>query len=187
MELTTIVLSMLLSLRPAYIDQNEVDRSARMAVLAYAIADVCYQATCKAPYVAQCDPIWTGTDRELAAMLVTKGWWESRFASNVHAGKCKPDECDPKMYRGVLIHTARSPWQLQRTSYAEALWDQLEGDSLEKTRNASWVAATILSEGRRRCRSDFGTLSWYGIQRCSWHPAKRRYSTYLRLMKSGRR
>jgi len=154
-----------------------------MRTIATAVAHASHRATCTDAYDdPRCEPIWHGSSRKLAAMLVTKGWWESRFVSNVHAGQCKDYECDATKTRWGIVHRARSPWQIQRTSYSEALWDDMLGDDLEPTRNAAWVAAKILSTGRNKCRSDYGTLSWYGVQRCEWSGAKNRYLTFTKLV-----
>jgi len=186
MKITSgIILSMLLSLPPAYVDRDETDRGERMQTIAEAIAHVSDRATCTDPYDdPRCQPIWNGSELDLAALLVTKGWWESRFAKNVHEGKCGPEECDATRLRnGAIVHRARSPWQIQRTSYSEALWDDMQGSGFEQTRNAAWVAARILSDGKHKCRSNFGALSWYAVQKCSSQMAKNRLFTFEKLTK----
>ena len=183
MDLAQWVLMVLLALPAAYVDRDEVDRAQRMEVIADAVSEVCDRATCENAYADdQCRPIWHRSKRELAALLVTKGWWESRFALNVHAGKCKPYECDAIKYKGTIIHRARSPWQLQRTAFSEHEWDHMTGTGLKPTRNAAWAAAKVLSRGSSRCKTPFGTLSWYGRQRCDWRGARPRYRTYTRIM-----
>lgn len=183
MKITGIILSMLLSLPPAYVDRDEPDHDTRMQTIAEAIAHASDRATCSHAYDdSRCQPIWTGDETELAALLVTKGWWESRFAKNVHEGRCGPQECDATRLRnGTIVHRARSPWQVQRTSYSESLWDDIEGSDFESTRNAAWVATKILSDGKQRCRSNFGALSWYAVQKCSSRMAKNRFFTFEKL------
>lgn len=181
---TELVLAMLLMLPPAYVDRDEEGRQERMGVIADAVSQATERASCSGEYASEkkCVAIWHGEPKQLAALLVTKGWHESRFAKNVHEGRCKKDECDPKMWRGVLVHAARSPWQFQRTSYASDLWKHTKGAGLGATRNAAFVAARILSEGKKRCRSNYGALAFYGIQQCQWKGARRRYSTFVKLM-----
>lgn len=182
MKITGIILAMLLSLPPAYVDQDEVNREERMQVIAEAIAHASSRATCSDIYAEPgCSRIWNGDSEDLAAMLVTKGWWESRFVSNVHAGKCKDYECDAVKTKHGIIHRARSPWQIQRTAYSESLWTEMVGDDFESTRNAAWVAAKILSEGKRRCKSNFGAISWYANGRCNWSKTQNRFLTFEKL------
>jgi hypothetical protein len=183
MGLAQWVLMILLALPAAYTDRNEENRHERMAVIADAITEVCVRATCEGAYEGpSCEPIWHRSHRELAALLVTKGWWESRFASHVHAGKCKKDECDAVKTQYGVIHLARSPWQLQRTSFSEDVWDHMLGDDLSSTRNAAWAAARVLAYGMDQCHTPRGALSWYGAQTCQWQGAGNRYRTYERLM-----
>lgn len=156
-----------------------------MNIIARAVSQAASRASCTGIYSeAKCEPVWLGSETKLAALIVTKGWWESRFASNVHRGKCRPDQCDPMRVGKVIIHKARSPWQLQRTGYSESMWANLVGAELKPTRNAAWVAAKILSEGKRRCRSYYGALAWYGVQRCDWSGASGRYTTYKKLVEA---
>lgn len=183
MELTSITLAMLLSLPPAYVDREEVGRETRMQVIADAVAQTTERASCTGAYEEpSCTAIWKDEPRQLAALLITKGWWESRFVKNVHEGRCKKDECDATEWNGVLIHRARSPWQFQKTSYAADLWAHSKGADLNSTRNAAFVAARILSDGKKRCRSNYGALAYYGLQRCQWKGARRRYLTFTKLM-----
>jgi hypothetical protein len=184
MKLSAVILGMLLSLPPAYTDQNEVDRDERMETIADAVAHAVARATCTELYEdSRCDPIYEGQPKRLAALVVTKGWWESRFAKNVHAGDCRDYECDPvELANGTIRHMARSPWQIQRTSWSSDLWDDLEGLGFEQTRNAAWVATKIMSRGVSQCHTAYGALSWYGVQRCQWSGAKNRYATYKKLM-----
>jgi len=174
---------MLLSLPPAYVDRDEPGRDQRMQTIADAVAHATARASCTGPYdEAGCEPIWQDSPTNLAALVVTKGWWESRFVRNVHEGKCRPDECDPIRTPQGIVHRARSPWQIQRTAYSERFWTSMVGTGFKPTRNAAWVAATILAEGKRRCRSYYGALAWYGVQRCDWSGAKRRFFTYTKLV-----
>lgn len=183
MKLTATILSMLLSLPPAYTDVEEEGREQRMQVVAAAIAHASTRAACVEPYDdPRCKPIWHRSEVELGALLVTKGWWESRFALNVHEGKCKPYECDAHEWRGTIVHRARSPWQFQRTSYSEDLWDVSVGTDFESTRNAAWVATRVLATGMDHCKNAYGALSWYAVHRCDWSKTTNRFGTYTKLM-----
>lgn len=174
---------MLMSLPPAYADRQEPDREQRMEIIAEAISHATARASCSETYaLPECKPIWSKSPYRLGALLVTKGWWESRFAKNVHEGKCLPYECDAKKIGKLVIHMARSPWQLQRTSYTKGLWHQLEGEDFESTRNAAWVAAKILAKGMDRCHTERGALSWYAVNRCDWSKAGNRFLTYKKII-----
>jgi hypothetical protein len=184
MSLSAWVLAAVLSLPPAYADREETGRAERMTTVANAVVEVTARATCADSYaVPRCSPIWSGDRRSLAALLIAKGWWESRFARNVHEGQCRPDECDAVKWRGQIVHRARSPWQLQRTAYSSPEWDEMVGTSYPATRAAAWAAAKVLSEGSRRCQSPRGALAWYAAGRCTWSGAGSRAATYERLMR----
>lgn len=177
-----IVLAMLLSLPPAYEDREEANRVWRLSVIADAVAQSVDRATCDG--YEDCTPIWSGSDRELAALVVAVGWSESRFARNVHRGECRPDQCDPvRLAGGHVAHRARSLWQLQRTRWAAPVWTKLEGTGLAETRNAAWTATRILAEGWRRCRSNAGAAGWYACGRCSWSGGARRAATARKLVR----
>lgn len=175
-----LILTMLLALPPAYEDRVEPDRIERLTVIADAVSQSVVRATCDG--YDDCIAVWPGAPRELAALVVAVGWWESRYAANVHAGKCRADQCDAvKMPGGYVVHRARSPWQLQRTSWAEPVWTKLEGTGLVETRNAAWVATAILAEGHRRCKTDVGAVAWYATGRCLWSGAAKRAATARKL------
>ena len=107
-----------------------------------------------------------GAPGDLAALVVTKGWWESRYARNVHEGKCAAWECDAVKRGGVVVHLARTPWQFQKTAAAAPLWNVMVGTGFEETRNAAWLASVLLSRGYTACGSFRGALVWYARGRC---------------------
>lgn len=185
MNLSAYVLAALLYLPPAHADEAEVGRQARMETIADAVRQATQRATCMGVYSKEgCEPLWPKQEapEDLAALIITKGWWESRFAKNVHEGRCRSYECDAvKLASGVVIHRARTPWQFQRTSYSAPFWESMVGVELEPTRNAAWVAAQILSAGYRACRSYQGALNWYGVGRCESKKFASRYRTFLEL------
>lgn len=183
MNLLEYTLLALLSLPPSYSDANEVDRDARMRVIASAVSDASTKATCTESYsTPACVRIWDGTSKDLAALVLTKGWWESRYARNVHEGKCREHECDAvKLRNGDVWHMARTPWQFQRTVFSEPVWTTFVGTDYEATRQAAWVATTILSRGMRACGSVQGAIAWYGIGRCESTRLGDRYKTYVTL------
>ncbi|MFA5053094.1 MAG: hypothetical protein WC565_03485 [Parcubacteria group bacterium] len=183
MSLHASVMTMLLALPPAHADLDEQNRSERVEVIASAISQATQRACCSGAYASEeCSRLWAGSESSLAALIVTKGWWESRFALNVHLGECKPWECDAvKLSNGSVMHLARTPWQFQRTAFSAPLWTDMVGTGIEPTRNAAWVAARILSHGMKSCKSIEGTIAWYATGRCQWSKARDRYATYRKL------
>lgn len=185
--MTAYILLLLLAVSPSYTD-NETweERSARMSVVANAIDDTISWATCtdqfKATEDKPCTIQWSGTKKNLALLLVTMGYWESRFAKNVHEGKCKPKECDPATVNGVLIHRARSPWQIQRTSFVkEGEWVGMVGTELRPTTIAARIATRVFVSSIKRCPSMYGALSGYANMGCTWDGIANRYKWLVKM------
>lgn len=185
MSFTQYLLVVLLSLPGAYHDtETWQERSARMETVARAVDVASSRATCSAAYnVPECNRQWLGSKKDLALLLVTKGWWESRFAQNVHEGRCRPFECDAIKINGVIVHLARTPWQLQKTSFVRlGEWDDMVGTDFNATSTAAWVAIRVMASSYRRCRGIPGAISGYASARCDWPGAGRRYLFWQRLM-----
>lgn len=161
------ILLVLLSLLPWHGDRHESARAERLWRLAWAI-DVAAERSVRSGE-------WTGSRRELAALLIVQGYWESRFARHIHAGRCGPLECDPYRYQGQLLHRATSPWQIQFSGVVPpSEWRTLAGEDLESTTRAATAAARVLSRGRSSCRSLEGTIAAYAGVRCRWSGARAR-------------
>jgi hypothetical protein len=144
------------------------DRAVRMVVIAEAIASAATRATCTelwATLDAPCRRIWPGSATELAALLLSLGYLESGFAEWVHAGRCRLSigECDSRKVGGVWVVGAKSPWQIQWTSYSRDAWHELEGTGEWSTFVAAWTAARVVSGARRMCA--------YRRPRIAWLPA----------------
>lgn len=181
------ILLVLLSLPPKYGDGETVDqRVRRMQVAASAVDAVTERATCSGLYKTEsCKRLWIGSKKDLALLLITKAWWESRFARNVHEGNCAKWECDAtKLRNGQIVHRARSVWQLQKTGLmTDAEWKEMEGAGYHATRTAAWAAARVLSRGRNRCGSNYGALSFYARNTCEWQGAHLRIVYFQKLKK----
>lgn len=184
------ILLLLMSVTPAYSDLETWDeRIARMTILAGAIDNAASWATCTDKYEPTkekpCKVQWTGNKKDLAILLVTKGYWESRFSKRVHEGKCKPDECDPhRNSDGTVTHRARTSWQMQFTSYVkEEEWRTFVGADQKSTNTAAGVAARILSKAHARCNNGiYGALSGYaGNMGCSWSGVANRFEFFKKL------
>jgi len=181
MQFYDLVLAALLALVPWYGDVEEAGRDARMATIATAIVEASNEATCHGRD-AECKPAWPGTREELAALLVTLGWYESRFARHVHANQCKPFECDETIIRdpktGRITRryfAARSPWQVHWSGPTRAHWKKIRGLDLDSTRHAARAATAVLVGARGKCRTLEGTIANYATGRsCKWSQAKQR-------------
>jgi len=185
MSLAQYLLLVLLSLPNAHRDtESWTEREQRMGTIAMAIDAASSRATCTKPYDTEvCKPIWPGKKKELALVLLTKAWWESRVAQNVHEGRCFDHECDAYRKNGYIVHKARTIWQIQKTGYvSDKEWNTMVGTDFESTRTAAWVATRILSHGKTRCGSTYGTFSYYGRGRCSWEGAHKRVRFYNKLL-----
>ncbi len=184
------ILLLLLSVSPSYSD-NETweERNARMTIVATAIDQAASWATCTDKYVSTdekpCKVQWVGSKKDLAILLVTKGYWESRFAKNVHEGRCKKDECDPLHHKnGTVTHRARTSWQMQKTSFVRKdEWETFVGADQKATSTAASVAARILSAAHRRCQNGiYGALSGYaGNMGCAWSGVAGRFTFFKQL------
>lgn len=186
MTTAKFILLVLLSLPPHYLDKETIEeRTDRMTTIATAVDAVSARATCSAPYDdSECKRVWLGSQRELALLLVTKAWWESRLARHVQEGNCRKNECDATQINGVIVHRARTIWQMQRTGVISNWeWDNMVGVGSVPTYTAAWVAARILSRGKTACKTTYGTISYYAVGRCDWPPAARRYMLYEKLSK----
>lgn len=160
------ILAILLSL-PAYQDrETTIDREIRLGLVAEAIE-------------AAVTEVETERPRELAAMLVATGWWESRYARHVHEGRCRTrvGECD--------YGRARSPWQLHQSPMVPLdEWRAMRGADLESTRIAATAAARVLSAFRGRCGSVAGAIALYATGRsCRWSGAANRARMVTRIEK----
>jgi hypothetical protein len=108
-------------------------KQAQAQVIAQAIADV-----------AESAEGWSGRQRELATLLLTVAWHETRFSLRIHEGNCKPYECDHGRARGL--------WQLHvQPSLPREEWIHVAGLDVESTRLAAREAAKALSRSRNMC------------------------------------
>jgi hypothetical protein len=194
MILLKALLYVALSLQPWYKDvknEDPVDRAARYGVIVKAVEEAADNATCTGSYKHNpyCEPIWKGKKEELAFLLLTQAYFESRFARNVHAGECEPHQCDAyKDRHGKVRHKATSIWQIQATGIVPRdEWKTLAGLDQASTNRAAYAAAKVLSAGYKRCKTVRGAISQYaGVARCDWPGAKYRTAFYERLLRKAR-
>lgn len=124
-----------------------------------------------------CKPVWRGSPRELAFLLLTQAYFETHLAQHVHEGKCRVHlgECDGGK--------ATSLWQLQAGGHlALSRWEKLAGTGLAATTHAAYEAGRALSRGRNYCGNVRGAVALYATGRtCRWQPAEKRVSFMRRL------
>lgn len=98
---------------------------------------------------------WPGTERELAALMLTVAWHETRLSLRIHDGRCRPLECDRGRARGL--------WQLHvHRSLPKERWLRVAGLNRESTDNAAHEAAIALIRSRRMCSIATRGRDWVG-------------------------
>jgi hypothetical protein len=189
-QLKDALLALMLSLPAPYGQKEDTqERKARLATVAQAIDDASRKATCADQEADEsCERVWRGSRLDLAMLLLTQAYWESRLAKNVHEGKCKAYECDPYQSRhGVLLHRARTLWQLQRSDPIAEDWDRMVGADAEATATAAWAATKLFSRAYQRCGSIPGAISLLaGGSRCSWSQTAQRMRLFESLARRAR-
>src|SRR5262245_33852602 len=141
-------------------------RADRTRIVADAIAGASEQLTCRGARAGEpeCKRRWPGTAQELALVLTAIAWHESHFDLGVHAGECKPSQCDPlrRADGSVIPHQAASLWQIHQTPVVPAeVWHRLAGTGAEATQLAAENAARIAARGRAMCAYQHrGKLDW---------------------------
>lgn len=170
--------------------ETEEERLLRLRTIAEAINIATQNAVCMkdAPPLPElpgngataktaCMPLWRGTPRELAFLLLTQAYFETHLAKHVHEGKCRVNlgECDGGK--------ATSLWQLQAGGHlAREKWEKLSGTTLAATTHAALEASRALARGRNYCGNVRGAISLYATGRtCRWQPAEKRVSFLRRL------
>ena len=174
------LLAALLSLRPFHTDvETESERLARLTTISAAIAAAAVEATCEgAKPEATCTAVYPGNTRELAFLLVSQAYHETRLAKHVHEGRCRTHigECDSGRAIGL--------WQLQAGPHLpKDEWKTLAGTDFDATRRSAFEAARALGRGLNYCRSTRGAIALYATGRtCNWQHADARYASYRNLL-----
>ena len=132
-QFISAILIMLMNLTPSNKDvEDSKAREERMGTIANAIGVASYRATCSGKWdLEDCTQLFKGTKEELGVGLVTLGFWESRFALNVHKNECAKYECDPVVRGGKIFHRARTNWQMQYDKGIAEEWPHMLGASQE--------------------------------------------------------
>lgn len=153
-----VVLTILLLFHPHYLDEETAEeRKARLTNLAVAIDESGDRATCAGRFdVEECKRVWPGSKTELVLALLTRGHFESHFAQNIHAGKCRKWQCDAVKMHGKTVHLARTVWQLQWEKLFKEEWSKMLGIELEPSKYAAWAATKKVAQTYRYCRAGRG-------------------------------
>lgn len=203
--LNEALLAAALTFRPFHGDvEAPEERTERLTLIAQAITEAVSIATCDrsgpnaprdaaeekdgakqrqsetdaSPSATPCKRLWPGDPRQLAFLLLSQAYFETRLAKHVHDGNCRAHigECDS----GRAI----SLWQLQWGPHLpKEEWEKLGEGSLEATRNAAVHAARSLGRGYNYCRSMRGAIALYATgSTCNWRPAARRAAFAQKLL-----
>lgn len=178
---TAAVLSLMQTFAVPAIDANEVNRTERLTTIATAVWTAAERATCTGQWrIDTCKPI-ASDPFQVAAEVAGLANLETALRSNVHADRCGIHQCDairlPVKGGTVVIHRARSLWQLHRApEWSATKWDSFSGDSLEATTAAAWQATMMLQGYRGTCHNGtIGAMAGYATGgRCHYRDAARR-------------
>lgn len=147
-----------------YEDKGSTEKDAQLDAIAQVVAKV----SRKAPL----------PPRQWAVLLLTIGFHESTFSLRIHAGNCKPKECD----RGK----ARGPWQTHKNMDNAPMWDKLHG--IENVEHQVWAADRLLRRVSRTCSNQTGVtvsgiLTAYAGRRChqDWPGLSDRLNTFSKM------
>jgi hypothetical protein len=147
-----IVLSQLLV--PA-IDRNEVNRNDRLTSIAIAESRAADRATCSGEFKGTGCTRIIASRTEAAAILTEWADAETALRSNVHRDECRKYECDPIRLRvkggTIVMHLARSLWQLHRGSWTAERWVAISGATQQATDAAAWEAIKRFQLARGQC------------------------------------
>lgn len=147
MSLTAYLLSAIAAL-PTFHEDVSPELSQQKEAQAQMIATAVTQAVDEASG-------WPSSKQELAALMVTIAWHETKFSLRIHDGRCKPLECDKGRARGL--------WQLQaHRSLPKERWLLVAGLNPDATRVAAREAATALVRSRRMCGVATRGGDWVG-------------------------
>lgn len=154
-----------------------------LADVASGIVGATLQATCSGDWAStdDCVPTWRGRPEELAALLITIGYWESKFLARIGKGRCEKWECDAyKGLDGKIYHRARGYFQVQAsTAITMYEWNNMWGSGEYRAFVASSTAARLLGRHHASCKTVQGAISGYATGgRCSWRQAGARMTTY---------
>jgi len=180
MNLTLSIAVVLSQFAVPLVDRDEVNRNDRLTSIAIAETRAADRATCSGEFkVPGCKRI-IANRTEVAAILTDWADAETALRSNVHAGQCRKDECDPLHqwdgHEVVLTHRARGLWQLHRlAAWSNELWNMMQGTTQQSTDAQAWEAIKRFQMARGQCRSIEGAFANLATgSSCTWRGAHER-------------
>lgn len=191
------IFALLLSL-PAYDDdkfqESLEERHNRLEMISIGIEQASKQSICHENSDQRF--CWKKSQEELASLLISKGWSETKFSYHIHANKCHNDECDPiyatyinpitkQSIQYVRSFKARTNWQLHKWIHmTDNEWNLMsEGITQDSTNISALVAARVLSFTVNRCGSIKGGIALYATGKsCKWSGATNREYLYNSLL-----
>jgi len=153
------------------------DRKERLDIVADTQLDVAYELTCTGVYdTPECEPQFHSDYRKLVGLIITAGFWETRYARRIQLGDCKKK--GEKMPLGGVASRnecdsgrARSVYQVQKNgAYPEELWDNALGLDWQSHRDAAMAAGLTFSHAWKKCygnHGDYGVWGAYAIGKCA--------------------
>lgn len=138
-------------------DHEDIEaRRARMMIVAESIVEATARLAC-ADQPASCRPV-NSNQREVAALLIGKGKFESGFAAYVHEGRCHDGPRGARCDEGRDgVARAHGPWQQWPSSvFPRSDWEDMHAATPEATRIAAYHAGKLLAGGTSRCKYLYG-------------------------------
>jgi hypothetical protein len=168
--MTPVILSALLSLPVYKEDVNDDRKHAQLKMIAEAIAQVSSESK------------WPNR-KQHAALLIAIAYHETGLSLRIHAGNCKPYECDGGRARGL--------WQLHSNAYVPPpIWYELAGLDFGRTRASALEASRALNRAYWMCARHDGdkvamALTAYAGLGCraTWKGLKPRLQTYASVLR----
>ncbi len=152
---------------------------ARLRPTASGIHQAAQRSTCYGR--VECKRVWQSSTKSAMAVLITTGWWESRFAQHVIDGKCRKWECDPvKLADGTIFHKSAGAWQQQVAGpILLKEWKLLPGSP----KRQAWAAIRVLAVSKKTCKTYDGMFSLYATGRwCGWKHSPARVRTFNKVL-----
>lgn len=195
MPLKALILLTLLSRTPHHKDSESWEsREARMELVASGIDASVAMATCTEtdesfPIPEGCKPIWGGTQKSLAMLLVTQAVSETHLSHRIHDNECDTWECDSRRVWNKetkaydFVQQSFSLWQIKHfADIPPAHWAMIE-KGRAGTKYAAWAATRRLASGLTACGSIEGAIARYTTGgSCKWVKASARFKIYQSLM-----
>lgn len=170
---------------PPAAEAAQAARQSFLSTLSVELASVTEEATCTGPWAeyVECQRIWPGNPRELAAAVLAVGKHESLLDPRIQRGECKVwsrtnVECDGvKLLDGSYFFRAQSVFQLHGR-----FREPVVGLEWFAVRNAAKQAVRVLVAAKARCKTWEGMFAAYaGTRSCYYRGAKHRARSFQQI------